>query len=243
MIELIVSVVIAALLLFLTLWKRKSPKTLRNIPAFTRLHRALGLSVEDGTRLHISLGHGGLLTPRGGSALAALSALRHLVEHTSLSDRPPVASVGDPAVALLTQDTLQAGYAAAGAEELYVPTTGRLTGLSPFSFAAGAMPIIRDENVSANVMLGHFGPEAALLTESAERENVITIGASDDLSAQSILFASAQDPLIGEELYAVGGYLGGHAPHAASLTVQDILRWLIILALAGGAAAKFLGVI
>jgi hypothetical protein len=242
MTELIIIAIVAALLLILTLWKRKSQKTFRNIPALTRFHRAMGLSVEDGTRLHISVGHGSLLTPRGGSALAALSALRHVVERTSSSDRPPVASSGDPAIALLAQDTLQAGYAAAGAEELYVPTTGRLTGLSPFSFAAGAMPIIRDENVSANIMLGHFGPEAGLIVEAAERENVVTIGASDDLSAQSILFASAQDPLIGEELYAVGTYLSGDASHTASLTVQDVLRWVIILALVGGAAAKFMGI-
>jgi len=243
MTELIIIAIVAALLLILTLWKRKSPKTLRSITALTRLQRAMGLSVEDGTRLHISIGHGSLLTPRGGSALAALSALRHLAERTSSSDRPPVTSAGDPSIALLAQDTLQAGYAAAGAEELYVPTTGRLTGLSPFSFAAGAMPIIRDENVSANIMLGHFGPEAGLIAESAERENVVTIGASDDLTAQSILFATAQDPLIGEELYAVSTYLNGNAVHMASLTVQDVLRWVVILVLIGGAAAKFLGVI
>ena len=243
MTELIIIAIVAALLLILTLWKRKSPKTFRNIPALARLYRAMGLSVEDGTRLHVSLGYGGLLTPRGGSALAALAALRHIAEHTSSSDRPPVTSTGDPALALLTQDTLQAGYAAAGAQELYVPTTGRLTGMSPFGFAAGAMPIIRDENVSANIMLGHFGPEAALIAEAAERENVVTIGASDDLAAQSILFAAAQDPLIGEELYAVGAYLSADAAHNASLTVQDVLRWVIIAALLGSSAVKLLGVI
>jgi hypothetical protein len=69
------------------------------------------------------------------------------------------------------------------------------------------------------------------------------IGASDNLNGQAILFASAQDTLIGEELFAAGAYLGAGASHAASLTVQDILRWLVILVLLGGAAAKFLGVL
>ncbi|MBI5841004.1 MAG: hypothetical protein HZB19_12975 [Chloroflexi bacterium] len=243
MTELIILAVVAALLLTLTLWKRKSPKQLRAIPAFTRLYSAMGLSVEDGTRLHISLGHGSLLTPRGGSALAALAMLRHLAERTSSSDRPPVASSGDPVLSLLTQDTLKEGYIAAGAEELFVPTTGRLTGMSPFGFAAGTMPVVRDENVSANIMVGSFGPESALIADAAERGNVITIGASDDLTAQSILFAAGQDALIGEELYASGAYLGAGAVHPASLTVQDILRWVIILVLFGGAFAKLAGVI
>lgn len=237
-------IAVSAVFLFvLTLWKRKTPKQLRSIPAFDRIYRAIGLSVEDGTRLHISLGYGDLITTRGGSALAGLAMLRHLVERTSVSDRPPITSAGDPALSLLTQDTLQAGYQAAGVEELYAPTSGRLTGMSPFGFAAGAMPILRGENVSANVLIGHFGPEAALLAESAERENIITIGASDDLAAQSILFATSQDSLIGEELFAAGAYLGASTSHPASLTVQDILRWLVILTLLGGAAAKFAGVI
>jgi hypothetical protein len=233
----------ALLLLILTVWKRKSPGPARPIAALTRLTQLIGLSVEDGTRLHVSLGHGGLLTPRGGSALAGLSMLRHLAELTSVSDRPPVATTGDPALSLLAQDTLRAGYQAAGVEELFVPTTGRLTGMSPFGFAAGAMPVIRNENVSANIMIGHFGPESALITEAAERESIVTIGASDELTAQSILFAASQDALIGEELYAAGAYLGSSASHTASLTLQDVLRWLIILFLLAGSAAKFLGVI
>ena len=240
MIELIIILVSASLLFAITLWKRKSPANLREIPAMTRLYRTLGLSIEDGTRLHISLGTGSLLDARGGSALAGLAMLRHIAERTSVSDKPSIASAGDPTLGLLTQDTLQAGYQAAGVEELYVPTTGRVTGLSPFGYAAGAMSISQNENVSANIIIGHFGPEAALLTEVSDRENVVMIGASDELSGQSVLFANTQDALIGEELFAAGAYLGAGASHVASLTVQDILRWLVILALLGGAAAKLL---
>lgn len=238
-------VAVAAFLLFvITLWKRRSPAKLREIPALTRLYRMIGLSVEDGTRLHVSLGYGGLLDARGGAALAGLAILRGIAEKTSVSDRPAVASAGDASLGLLTQDTIQAGYQAAGAEELYTPTTGRVTGLSPFGFAAGAMHITQNENVSANIMMGHFGPEAGLLAEASDRENVVVIGASDDLAGQSVLFASSQDPLIGEELFAAGAYIGtGGASQAASLTVQDILRWVIVTALLAGAFAKFTGMI
>ncbi|MBK8422041.1 DUF6754 domain-containing protein [Candidatus Villigracilis saccharophilus] len=72
---------------------------------------------------------------------------------------------------------------------------------------------------------------------------MISIGASDELSGQAVLYANTNDALIGEELFATGAYLGAGASHAASLTVQDILRWLVILSLLGGAAAKFFGVI
>jgi hypothetical protein len=241
MIELIIIIVSAVLLFAISLWKRRSPSVLREIPAFARLRRTLGLSIEDGTRLHISLGSGSLLDARGGSALAGLSMLRHLAERTSVSDEPSVASAGDSVIGLLAQDTLQAGYRAAGANELYIPTTGRVTGLSPFGYAAGAMHISQNENVSANIMIGHFGPEAALLTEASDRENVVSIGASDDLSGQAVLFANTNEALIGEELFATGAYLGAGPSHTASLTVQDILRWIVIIVLLGGAVLKLFG--
>ena len=233
----------AFLLLILSLIKRKSPPKLRGIPALTRLYRAVGLSVEDGTRLLIGLGGASLLTQNGGAPLAGLALLRHLTERTSLSDRPPIAVAGESSLALLAQDTLEAGYQGAGAGEFYQPTTGRLTGMTPFSSMAGMIPILHDENVSATVLVGHFGVEAALLAEAAERENTFLIGSSDALSAQAALFASAQEALIGEELFAASTYLGAGASHATSLTVQDVLRWIIILALLVGSVLKLFGFI
>ena len=233
--------VASILLIGLTLWRRRSPATLRVIDAYERLNKSVGIAVENGTRLHVSLGRGNLFTARGGSALAALAMLRRLTERTSVSDRPPIVTSGDASLTILSQDTLQSGYRAAGAEDQYRFSTGRLTGLSPFSYAAGAMPIIRDESVSSNIFLGDFGNEAALLTEEADRENTHLIAASDNLSAQAIFFASAQDPLVGEELFAAGAYVGAGASHEASLNAQDILRWLIILAIIVGAGLTILG--
>jgi hypothetical protein len=239
-IQLVILAVSAILLLAITVWKRKSPAKLREIPALAQLYRMLGLSVEDGTRLHISLGSGSLLDARGGSALAGLAMLRHIAERTSVSDKPSVASAGTSVLGLLSQDTLQAGYKAAGVEELYGLTTGRVAGLSPFGYAAGAMNISQDENVSANIMVGNFGPEVALITDASERVNVTTVGASDNLAGQAVLFANTRDPLIGEELFSTAAYLGAGPSHLASLTVQDILRWSIILVLLGGAAFEIL---
>jgi hypothetical protein len=233
----------AVLLLGLTLWRRRSPAALRPIQAYERLNRAVGLAVENGTRLHISLGRGSLFTARGGSALAGLAMLRRLAERTSASDRPPIVTSGDAALTILSQDTLHSGYRAAGAEEQYRFSTGRLTGLTPFSYAAGTMAVEHDENVSANVIIGDLGAESALIAETSDRENSSLIAASDDLSAQAIFYASAQEPLIGEELFAAGAYIGSGAAHEASLHVQDILRWLIIAAILAGSLLKFMGMI
>ncbi len=239
---LILLILAAVLLLGLTLWRRRSPAALRPIDAYERLNHSIGLAVENGTRLHVSLGRGNLISTRGGSALAGLAMLRRLAERTSVSDRPPIATSGDASLAILSQDTLQSGYRAAGVEEQYRTTTGRLTGLSPFSYAAGAIPVESDEDVSANIFIGDFGAESALIADAAERKNSNLIAASDNLSAQAVYYAAAQDPLIAEELFAAGAYVGAGAAHEASLNVQDILRWLIILALIIGSGLRVWGV-
>ena len=241
MFALILVLFTAVLLLIITYLRRKSPAILRRIEAYERLNRVVGLAVENGTRLHISLGRGNLFTSRGASALAGLAMLRRLAERTSMSDRPPIVTSGDASLSILSQDTLQAGYRAAGAEDQYRVSTGRLTGLTPFSYAAGTIPVTRDEMVSANIVIGDFGSESALLVEAADREDTHLIAASDNLSAQSILYASAQDPLIGEELFASGAYVGAGVSHEASLQVQDVLRWLVILAIGVGALLKLMG--
>ncbi len=233
----------AILLLGLSFIRRSATPKLRLIPALARLYHLVGLSVEDGTRLFVGLGRASLLTPRGAAPLAGLAMLRHLAERTSQSDRPPIAGAGEPSLAMLAQDTLQAGYQAAGAGELYQPTSGRLLGMTPFSAAAGGMPLMRSETVSTSLLVGDFGAEAALLAESAERENVVTVGGTGDLTGQAALFASAGEALIGEELFAAGAYLGAGPSHTASLTVQDVLRWLLVIGLLGGALLKLAGMI
>ena len=233
----------AVLLLALTFIKRKSPPAFREIAALTRLKRAAGLAVEDGTRLHVSLGRGGLVSPRGAASLSALALLRQIGEQTSISDRPPVATSGDPVLAALSQDTLQAACQAAGVDELFQPTSGRLGGLTPFSYAAGAMTVARQEQVSTDVLMGDFGAEVGLLTEASERENSTLIAATSEPSAQAILFASAAEPLVGEELFAAPAYIGNDPAQRASLQAQDILRWLVILALLAAAGMKMVGLI
>jgi hypothetical protein len=236
---LVVSVV---LMLGLSFLRRKAPPSFREIPAYTNLKQAIGRVVEDGSRLHLSLGRGALTTPQSASALAGLTLLRRLADLTSASDNPPVATSGDAALSVLSQDTLQSAAHAAG-QSSYDPTNARLTGLTPFSYAAGALPVIRDENVTTNILMGNFGMEAGLLMDASEHENAFTLAASDNPSAQAIMYASGGDPLIGEELFAAGAYVEAGPMHVASLTVQDILRWLVVLAILAGAALKLIGLL
>lgn len=216
---------------------------LRVIPAFTRLSRAVGLAVEAGQRLQISLGWGGLNGLEGASALVGLSVLNRIARAASISDRPPVATSGAGELAILSQDTLRGAYRSIGSAGQYDPASGLLTGLTPFSYAAGVLPVIFDQQVSTNVLAGHFGAEVALITDAGERSGALTLAGSDNLPAQAVLYASAQEPLIGEELYASGAYIQAGVMHRASLRAQDVLRWMLVAGILGGVVLKLLGVL
>ena len=70
--------------------------------------------------------------------------------------------------------------------------------------------------------------------------DALTVAASDEPAAQAVLYASVEDPLIGEELFAAGAYAGLGKSHEASLQVQDVLRWIIMVLLIGS-AVKLVG--
>lgn len=237
---LIVALFIILLLLFIALDRKPAIRRLREISAFLHLRRAVGQAVEAGTRLHVSLGRADLTGMEGAVGLAGLTALERAARAASISDRPPIATSGEGTLGALSQETLKSMLRSVSVDREYDPTQGRVTGLTPFSYAAGAMMAVQDEHVSTNILLGHYGVEVALLTEAAERGNSLVIGGTDQVQAQALLFAAAQEPLIGEEVYAGGAYLGAGPAHIASLRVQDIFRWALVIVMILGAVARLL---
>lgn len=220
----------------------RGPRSLRTIPALQRLRRAMGLAVEDGKRLHVSLGKSSLLEPTSPSALVGLSTLERIAQLAIKSDRPPIATSGDGALSILSQDALRAAYRTGNALEQYDPDRGRLAGPTPFSYIAGALPVFHREQVSSHILIGNFGPEVGLLTQAADQQRAFTLAASDSLPAQAVLYASAQEVLIGEELFGVPAYLNAGPAHTASLRIQDILRWGLIAVFMIGSVLKILGI-
>ena len=221
------------------LLRQREGLTLREISAFTRLQRAIGLAVEEGSRLHISLGRGNLISSQSAIGYVGLSILDRIARSTSISDRPPVATSGEGTLGILSQDTQRGAAKYLGVE--FDPDRGRITGLSPYSYAAGTLSLIEEQEVGANMLIGSYGSEVGLITEAAERSESMTLGGTDNLSGQAVLFASAQEPLIGEETYAGGAYLGVGPMHIASLYAQDILRWVLIGLIIIGAIIKLIG--
>jgi hypothetical protein len=216
--------------------------SLREIPAFKKLQQAIELSVESGSRLHISIGRGNLTSTESAAAFVGLNTLEHLSRTASNADNPPVATTGNAVLAMLARDTLNGWQRDYSVSNPYDPTSAQLVGFTPFSYAAGTMSIIHDEKATAHILLGHFGNEVALITDAGEQSGGLTLAGTDNLPAQAILYATIQEPLIGEEFFAGGAYLGSGKMHTASLITQDAFRWLIVAVILAGIAANLTGI-
>jgi hypothetical protein len=238
-------VLLSVALLLAFSWPRqgKSRRVFRAIPALSQLRRAIGLAVEDGNRLHISLGKASIVSSTNASALVGLASLERVAQLSQVSDRPPVATSGDATLAILSQDALRAAHRLSNAIEPFDADRGQLAGVTPLSYVAGVLPVIHDERVTTNLLVGNFGPEVGLLVDAAERQNAFTLAASDALAAQAVLYAASEETLIGEELFALPAYLQAGPVHQASLRLQDVLRWLVIAALLVAALLALAGIV
>jgi hypothetical protein len=234
-------VFIILIVVFLVIDRKKAFVSLRNIPAFNKLARAFGDSVEAGKRIHLSLGRGAINSQQATAGLVGLSVLERMTRIAAISDRPPVATSGDATVAILSQDTIKATSRSVGTSGQQLLASGGLTGVTPLSYAAGVIPVIYDEQSSIDILLGNFDSEAALIADASERNGNVSLAGSDSLTAQAVMYATTREPLIGEEFFASGAYVQAGAMHEASVHAQDILRWVLIGIILIGAALKFLG--
>lgn len=214
---------------------------LRPIPAFQKIKQVIGLTVEEGTQLHVSLGRGGFTSFQSASAFAGLTMLQEIIKSSSACDYPPVATTGNATISFLAQDIIEGTSEAISIEGQERTSVGELVGLTPFSYAVGTLTTVRDQRVSANILTGWYGSEVTWLTTASERQNSPSIAGTAQLPSQAIMYAAASEPLIGEELYAVGAYLGDHPMHMASVNTQDVFRWLLVIMILLGIVLKYLG--
>jgi hypothetical protein len=216
---------------------------LRQIASFRRMGRVIDDVVESGRQLHLSLGSGGLHGLPGTPVVIGLHLLRWLGGLTSRSDYPPIVTSGNGEVGIFSQDVLDQVDRSRAVDPRDQPIDAQIGGLTPFSYAATTICNIKEKQVTINLIVGHFGSEVGLMTDAGERNDALTLGSSDDLSAQAVLYAAAQESLVGEEIFAANAYLQGSANQHASLRAQDIMHWVVITMILVGIILKLSGLL
>ncbi len=207
---------------------------LRQIRAFELLKGLMGRAIESGRILHLSLGLGSVADETTADSLAGLSVLNYMTRQAATTGVSPTISMADPMVMLLAQNAIRSAYVdhPDGAEEAY--RNIRWIAPQPAAYAAGVMNILSLDKAEANVMVGNFGDEYLLMGETAARRDITHIGGTSNPNTLPFIYASAEETLLGEEIYAAGAYLQKRPAHLGSLMTQDTMRWLVALIILGG---------
>jgi hypothetical protein len=232
------------LLLFLLTRSVQAGRTavLRPLSSFDGLEGQIGRAIESGRQLHLTLGQASLVGNANPTSISATAVLDQLAKDGCANGTPPLVSVGDGTLLPLAQGSLQHALAQAGRSGNFDLSLTQFVAHNsdPFAYSAGVASLLQQQRVASNIMVGRFGPELAIMAEAAYRQNIEQVIGTDDPTALAVATAVCDNVLIGEELFATTAYLEGNASQIASLQLQDILRWIIVLFILGTALFQFL---
>jgi hypothetical protein len=211
-------------LLFLSTFRVKAGRSgdLRPLPGVEELPGLLGRSLEFGQPVHLS------------------TVLARFADEAAASGVPLIVTVGDATALPIAQDMVRRAYARHGNLDDYEPTQMRLVAPDPTAYAAGVMGMLGRDPLTANVMVGSFGDEYLLMGEVGARQDYRqTVGAAQPATLPFAL-ATADDPWLGEEMFAGGSDLNRLPMQLGSLVAEDWTRWLVVVGIVIAAAWQLL---
>jgi hypothetical protein len=213
--------------------RRRSAFPLRAIAAYDAIPLLIGESVESARPILVSFGGAGVGGLRTALALASAEIVLQTARRAAISTTAPIITGSDPSFLPLAGGALMRGYAERGRLDRVSPTSLRwvpaLSGTTgSLAFAAALTGMIGAERVSGSILVGSYGAEIALILDAGNRRGRSTVAGSENLIGQAVAYGLADAPLIGEEQFAAGAYLGDEAASLASAVAIDTLRWLLV---------------
>ncbi|MDE2821587.1 MAG: hypothetical protein OXI40_17785 [Chloroflexota bacterium] len=209
--------------------RRARRLSLQAAPGFPRLSGWLREAIEAGKPLHLSFGSAGIDRDNAAVAAAEAELFYHIIKAARAGDVAPVISTSSAATIPLCQDTIRRAWAGDDrrARAQWFPGGAR-----SMAFAAGLTATMGVEDPAAHILAGSFGPELALILDSADRQGQGSFAVSDQLEGNAIAFAMADEVLIGEQLFSAAAWLSPESTARIDASVQDVWRGLLIALMA-----------
>ncbi|OGO04395.1 MAG: hypothetical protein A2Y73_09075, partial [Chloroflexi bacterium RBG_13_56_8] len=214
---------------------------LRSIPAYERIKQLASHAAESGQPIHIGMGTGQLGGDATPEASMGITVFDYVAHHAATSDQPVSATVGDPTILPMAQGILLAARGEAGFPERYTGREVHFYGNDPLAYGAGVLAALQQRDHLASILLGRYGSEGLWIAETTRRhEDIVQLGGTVDPAAATLMRASLDDAVFGEEMFAAGAYLH-RASHLGSLAMQDGARILIVIGIIVGVVMTSLG--
>jgi len=223
---------ISVITFIITTWLTRS-RRVGGAPGLVLLRSLLSQAVEARSRVHLTLGKGSIGGRSTVETTAGLTLLDYLARQAVLCDTPVTVSVGDPTTLAAAQGILQ-GYMEQREEPVAQPPPAiHFIAPDPTAYACGTASVIESEEPALNVALGTFGPEYLLIGESAARTGTAQIAGTTNPEALALMQVTADEVVIGEEIFSTGAFLD-RPQHLGSSLTEDVLRIVTALLILAG---------
>lgn len=211
--------------------RRGRRRSQRQLAGLERLPAWTGQAVEAGRPLHLAFGSAGVGDDNTAVALAEAEFFHHIIQKASASDVSPLVTMSAATTIPLAQDTLRRAWRDGDylARAQWTPQGAR-----SLAYAASVSAMTGVDEPAAHILAGSFGPEVALMLDSAGRRGQPSLAVSDQLAGQAVAYAMADEALIGEELFAAAGAIADEGRAPADAAVMDVWRGLLIMGVTAG---------
>jgi hypothetical protein len=215
--------------------------TLRPIAGFALIDQFIDYARCVRRSMHVSLGTKGVGGVATAETLAGLAALEHVAGALADGGLSPLVTVADPTLLPLAEDATRRAVERAGHPETYNPGRVRLVAPDALAYAAGTADLLASEGAKANVMVGWFGREYLVLGQPSAERGIGQVAGTVNPETLAFMAVSADEMLLGEEIFAASAYLDGKPSGVGSLLAQDWMRFLIVLFILIGVLLKTVG--
>jgi hypothetical protein len=218
-------------LTFIEIAKRKPGMFIRKIGGLDAIDEAIGRATEMDRPVMFVHGSGSVGSM---SAIASLTILSRIAHRAAQHDTPVHVMNQDPLVTAVSQEVVQQACTEAGRPDAFNPDDVSLVAYDQFSFVAAVSGMMVREPPGAIFLMGYFGAESLLLSETGSSTGAIQVAGTDAYTQLPFFVTTCDYTLMGEELYAASAYLSREPRMLGSLRGQDVGKAFIMFVLLVG---------
>jgi hypothetical protein len=230
--NLVLALVFSVIVLtFIEIAKRKPGMFIRKIAGLDAIDEAIGRATEMDRPVMFIHGSGSVGSM---SAIASLTILSRIAHRAAQHDTPVHVMNQDPLVTAVSQEVVQQACTEAGRPDAFNPDDVSLVAYDQFSFVAAVSGMMVREPPGAIFLMGYFGAESLLLSETGSSTGAIQVAGTDAYTQLPFFITTCDYTLMGEELYAASAYLSREPRMLGSLRGQDVGKAFIMFVLLVG---------
>lgn len=215
---------------------------IRRLPALDKIDEAIGRATELGRPIHQAMSYSSIMGAASAPMiLSGIAVMRYISTKTAQMDTQYIATVGNAETYSVAEEVVRGAYIEQGKQDAYDPSMVRFLSTAQFAYTAAAVGIMNREKIAANIMIGYFAAESLILAETGHALGAVQIAGTAVMPQIPFFVATCDYTLIGDEVYAVSGYLDRDPATLGTMAAQDIAKVLAGLFLLAGSLAMTFG--